>query len=232
MTLRDGRTVADPRLDRLIQFDERSRSHPIRATVGGKPQRSYTWRCNQWFDQGREGACVAYALGHELAARPSEVQGLDDPWLMGVYHAAQKADPWPGGSYPGASPSYSGTSVLAGVKVLHSQGWFKSYRWAFGLNDLILGVGYNGPAVIGIAWYEGMYSPDADGFIKPEGPVVGGHAILVRAVNVKDRLFTLRNSWGRDWGRDGDCLVSFDTMDRLLNEQGEAVFLMGRKSRP
>lgn len=232
--LRNGSQTEDPRLDRLVQFDERSRAYPIRTAADKKPLKSYTWRCNAWLDQGREGACVAYSLGHELAARVVEVNPtlITNDWLIKkVYWEAQKIDPWEGGSYPGASPKYEGTSVLCGVKVLQSYGFFNSYRWGFGIDDVLYGLGHNGPAVLGIAWYEGMYSPDGNGFVHPNGNVAGGHAILARAINVKEEFVTLHNSWGSSWGKNGDCYITFEDLNRLLKEDGEAVFVTGRNTK-
>jgi len=230
--LKNGTVTQDSRLTRLENFDERSREYPISELVSDKFPRSYTWRCNEWFDQGREGACVGFALGHEAASRPAEFKGLTFDYLVeNVYHEAQKIDPWPGGVYPGGDPQYEGTSVLAGIKVMKKIGFFKSYRWAFGLEDLVLGVGYNGPAVLGVRWYEGMYKPDENGFIQPSGSIMGGHALLARAVNVKKGYFTLRNSWGRTWGIDGDCYITFEDMGKLLEENGEAAFMINRTSK-
>ena len=227
--LRDGSIVEDVRLDRIAMFDERSRSFPIRTMLKASRPRSYTWRCLNWLDQGREGACVGFGIGHELIARPAEAKTVDYSYArQQIYWEAQRIDPWAGGAYPGASPFYEGTSVLAGVKVARRLGWFESYRWAFGLEDLMMGVGYNGPAVLGLAWFEGMFWPDSDGYIHPTGRCVGGHCILCRAVNVKARRFTLRNSWGKGWGMDGDCYVTFEEMDTLLRQRGEAVFFLKR----
>ena len=228
-TLKDNTTTEDARLDRLVQFDERSRNYSINPTVSQKTPRSYTWRTTEWYNQRAEGACVSFALGHELNARPAEIKTISEDWLVkGLYWNAQRIDPWQGGSYPGAVPFYEGTSVLAGVQILHKLGAFKTYRWAFNTDDIILGVGYNGPAVIGVNWYQGMINPDENGFIHPTGNLVGGHAVMLRAVNVKKEFFTIRNSWGREWGVDGDCYITFNDLHNLMRQQGECVFLMER----
>jgi hypothetical protein len=228
-----GRMAASRLFARLEYFDTRSRSFPISSIL---PQaavpRSYSWRVREHFDQGSDGACVAFSLGHELNARPAEVAGITPRWLVEkVYWEAQKIDPWPGGAYPGASPRYEGTSVLAGVKVLHKMGAFEEYRWAFGLQDLIRGVAYNGPAIIGVNWYSGMLNTTASGFIYPTGSLLGGHAVLVRGVNVKERRFTIRNSWGKNWGMNGDAYISFSDMEALLHNRGEAVFAKKRTAK-
>ena len=229
--LKNNQETEDPKLDRLVQFDERSRAYSIADVLTSKKLRSYTWRCNDWFDQGREGACVGFALGHELAARPAEVKGLDYDYLVKeIYWEAQKIDPWEGGSYPGASPEYAGTSILAGVKRVKQLGWIEEYRWAFNIEDVLYGIGHNGPAVLGIPWHYDMYFPDDDGFIKPTGQIVGGHAILARAINMKKGYVTLRNSWGKSWGKKGDCYISFEDLEKLLNNYGECCFLIKRKS--
>jgi hypothetical protein len=229
--LRDGSEVADARLARIVQFDERSRNFPIREVVSStKKPRSYTWRCDAYLDQGSEGACVGFSMTHELVARPAVYRDLDSTFARKqVYWEAQKIDPWEGGSYPGASPVYEGTSVLAGVKVLKNLGYIEQYRWAFGLDDLVMAVGYCGPAVLGVAWYEGMFDPWSCGHLHVQGQVAGGHAILCKGVDVKDRTFTLHNSWGRSWGNGGDAKISWSEMERLLHEQGEAVIPMGRR---
>jgi hypothetical protein len=260
--LRDGTTVDDRRLDRLIQFDEASRGYPIRTLVAGKKPRSYSWRIiAPWglIDQMAEGACAGFAETNELIARPMEksFESLDQAnrFARDLYHEAQHGDPWDG-CYLGArcplAPStgdYDGTSILAVIKAAQQRGHFKAYRWSFSLHDLVLGVGYEGgPALIGIWWYDTNYTPDANGFIRPQGNKVGGHAILVRAVRIiwhKDKTwethgwdavdldrsyFILRNSWG-PWGIDnsGDCFVTLRDMGTWLADDGEAAFMVGRQ---
>lgn len=219
--LKGGNYTFDPRLDRLVQFDERSRKFPVRALVPVK-RRSYTWSIYARLNQGSEGACVGFSWAHELAARPSVNMVDDDLARMGIYREAQKIDEWPG-------EQYEGTSVLAGAKVVQKHGFMKEYRWCFGLDDMIQAVGHVGPVVLGINWYESMSVPFPDGFIQVAGGVVGGHAILAFSVSNHSRYFRLHNSWGEGWGDKGTCKVRFEDMERLLHEQGEACVPIGRR---
>jgi len=232
--LKGENATHDQRLDRLVQFDDRSRNYSIADTrTAAKKHRSYTWRCDATFDQGMEGACVGFALGHELAARPAEVRDLTSKFLREqIYWEAQKIDPWAGGAYPGANPRYEGTSVLAGIKVVKKLGYIDEYRWAFNMDDLMYGIGHNGPALLGIPWYYNMYFPNKAGVIVPTGMMVGGHAILARAINLKTGMITLRNSWGPLWGVGGDCYIKIDHLQYLLEKDGECAFLMKRRSNP
>jgi hypothetical protein len=253
--LRDGSSVDDLRLGRLVQFDEQSRAFPIRAAGVPVKPRSYTWRVMApWvIDQYREGACVGLCIANEAQCRPAEVvfgskEVAEKVGKEGFYWGAQRIDQWQGGSYPGASPRYEGTSVLAGMKTAQQLGYFRQYRWAFGLQDVVYGIGRNGPAVLGINWYDSMYRPN-NGWISPRGShVVGGHAILARAVKILwlnkalagtwagvdlDRSYVvLRNSWGISWGDHGDAKLTLSDLGWLLDQQGEAVFAVDRVAKP
>lgn len=217
--------MTDPRLDRLQEFDERSRAYPVRELLTTEQQRkprSYTWRLAERLDQGSEGACVGFAWAHEAAARPAVIRGLAEADAREVYRRAQQLDAWPG-------ENYSGTSVIAGAKACQERGWLTEYRWAFGIDDLELAVGYKGPAVLGLDWHAGMLRPDANGRIHPSGPVVGGHAIVCVGVNVKHQTFRLVNSWGAGWGFVGSCYILREDLARLLDADGEACVPVVRK---
>jgi hypothetical protein len=223
VVMRGGHVATDIRLGRVPQFDERSRNFPIRALLdaGAKP-RSYTWRLDTHLDQDNTPFCVGFSIAHELAARPVVVTHVDTMLAVGLYKRAQQLDEWPGEDYPGSS-------VLGGVKAASEGGYYDEYRWAFGIDDLIVAVGHHGPAVLGINWYRSMFGPDHDGTIHVDGSLSGGHAILTNRVDVKHERFFLSNSWGVGWGLNGGCWISFTDLDRLLHEDGEACIPISRE---
>lgn len=235
MRLRDGSSTNDARLNRIVQFDDRSRHYMARALLTADQQspRTQLWTIptrSPVLDQGQEGACVGFGVTNELRFRPVPVHGLDETFArQRIYWEAQKIDPWPGGSYPGASPVYEGTSVLAGVKAASNLGFYGEYRWAFGEPDLALAVSYLGPVILGLNWYSGMFRPDPDDhYIQPTGTIEGGHCILCIGVNVRSSYYTLYNSWGPTWGRNGRARISRTHMAKLLAENGEACLISQR----
>lgn len=204
-----------PVLDRLIEFDERSRNYPIRTLVADKPRRSYTWQVGVSLDQGNEGACVGFGWAHELAARPKVHPLMTNESARMLYHEAQQLDAWPG-------DSYEGTSVIAGAKAVMSHGWLHEYRWAFSENDLALAVGYRGPVVLGVNWYSGMDDLQADSAGRLWAPVTGfvrgGHCFITHGYSVPLNAYKCWNSWGAP----SEFYITASDMARLLADQGEA----------
>lgn len=201
--------------DRVYQYDERNLDYPIRTVLPPRKPRSYTWSCATHLDQGNLGSCVGNGFTHDAIARPRPHAGLTETDAVSLYHRAQQLDETPG-------ENYEGTSVLAGAKASAERGWLTQYRWATNVDDMVSAIGYVGPVVIGVNWYEGMMDTDERGFIHPTGSVQGGHCVLVKAVDVKNQTFTIHQSWGTSWGLKGDCKISWSDMARLLNEQGDA----------
>lgn len=213
-------------LGRLEQFDERSRNFPIRTLLAetNKKPRSYTWRCKQNLNQGQTSSCTGFSWSHELIARPAEVQGITNDTALEVYKLAQKLDEWEG-------ENYDGSSVLGAVKAtqrLHP-GKILEYRWCFSFDDVLRTLSYLGPIVVGTNWYNSMFIPDEKGIVKVGGDNGGGHAYLLTGLDVKRKLIRIHNSWGKEWGKDGQAFISFDDMDRLLRERGEACVAVKRK---
>lgn len=202
--------------NRIPEFDPKSLEFPIRTLVANKARRSYTWSVPVALDQGQEGACVGFGWAHELAARPTPVAGITNERAFAIYRRAKQLDQW-------AGENYEGTSVIAGAKTVMELGYLKEYRWALGPgaaaaeNDLALAVGYKGPAVMGTYWYNDMFTPDAQGYLRPTGGIAGGHCYLVHGYNLK-MGYKVWNSWGTGFYG----YISVPDMITLLANDGEA----------
>lgn len=242
----DWRSLNYDIADRLQPHTVEASSYSIHEGLKPVAEVPYSmdWEINQWLDQGQEGACVGFSFSHELLAVPKPVTGVTDIWARNLYFDAQKIDPWPGGAYTGAKPFYEGTSVLAGAQVLKNRGFYSRYDWALNIEDLVHGLITYGPCVLGIDWYEGMYNTDRNGFIAPKGRIVGGHAIMVASAHIKYKRISktrwlsygfgdmdkaksyviLHNSWGKDWGVNGQAKISVADLEKLLMDNGEACF--------
>lgn len=235
--LRDGSTAADPRLGRLVEFDPRSRDHPVRALIEAAKPVTRLWDIpagEPVLDQGQEGACVGYGVTNELRFHPEPVPGLDATFARErIYWPAQRNDKFSGGAYPGANPYNEGTSVIAGIKEAVKLGFYGEYRWAFGETDLALAVSHVGPAVIGVDWYKGMSRPDIHGYLNVTGALRGGHCVLVIGINTRYSYYTIYNSWGPGWGgragmAPGTARLRRSAMARLLRQDGEACLITQR----
>lgn len=210
--------------DWKINLDPRSLNYKIAKRYTALKQRSRMWKRDTWLDQGQEGACTGFGGGHAMATTPRRHKPqVTNEDARGYYHGAQRNDEWPG-------ENYSGSSVTGLMKYLKSIGLVLTYLWATTMDELIHAVGYLGPVVIGVDWYEGMEDVDADGFIHKTGAKVGGHCLLIGGVDIKKQAFFLYNSWGKDWGVQGGCWISFADMAALMADGGE--FAVITKAKP
>lgn len=210
-------------LGRLQEFDERSRSFPVRTLLGDVPALSTKiWDCEVWLDQGSEGACVGFSWAHELAAEPAVIS-VSEPYARLIYREAQKIDEWPG-------EDYEGTSVLAGVKIVQGLGWIDEYRWAFNTADVLEAIVNIGPVVLGTNWYEGMWDTNQNGYVLPTGSLQGGHAIAIIGYDHERGAVLLHNSWGTSWGVDGRAWLDIASLEFLLGQQGEVCVPVLRNS--
>ena len=208
-------------LGRVHVSDERDQQYPLRSMLPKQaPKRhfKYYWAEGWKGDQGTTPQCVAYSWLHWLEDG-SVTQNHKEPPVINpleLYKDCQKNDYW-------AGEDYDGTSVRAGAKVLQRRGYIKEYRWTWNVDELALAVLTIAPVVVGTNWYAGMDRPDENFELKLTGSVLGGHAYLINGVNMKKRMFRMKNSWGQNWGKKGHAYISFDAMQRLLNEWGEAA---------
>lgn len=216
ITLRDGSTVTDRRLDRLQEFDERSKNFGV-AEVLPTDIKSKTWRLKERLDQGRDGACVGFGTTHRIAALPISFGNASNDYALRLYHEAQKLDNWPG-------EDYEGTSVLAGAKAAKNLGHFAEYRWCFNVDDIMRAVSHEGPVIVGISWKDSMWDPDERGLLDASGATAGGHCLIIRGLTLEPRgarkgvgpVFRLTNSWGPDWGEHGEAFITVEDFERYL----------------
>jgi hypothetical protein len=206
-------------LGRRKKEDPRDSKFKITAVLPKKAPSitSRNWNANGWWgDQGAMPHCVAFAWVHLLEDGPvTQVSGpapILDP--AGLYKLCQRVDEWPG-------ENYDGTSIRAGAKILQGLGFIGEYRWAWDLDTMINAVLTEGPVTIGTNWYYDMFFPKEKNIIKIGGRLAGGHATVINGVNTKTGFFRLKNSWGRSWGNKGHALISFEDMEKLINQDGE-----------
>jgi hypothetical protein len=236
--LRDGSETYDVRMDAIPFEDFRNQEFPV--TVPSQVPINKYWLTDGALDQGGEGSCVGHGLTQCLKSEahvtnieerfPGIINKLDTKFAKEeIYFKAQMIDEFPGGEYPGANPRMGGTSLVHGLKVLKDASLIKSYTWGSTLQELILGVGYNGPAVLVIPWFSGMYEvPKSRPYLKVSGYHVGYHCILVKGVSPNGKFFVLLNSWGLSYGDKGRVRVSFDEMQKLFNYFHQFAFLQSK----
>ena len=217
----------DPRLGRLHLPDERDQAFPMSAVAPPRATRTfrYWWPSGWWGDQGASPRCVAFAWLHKVADGPRttlRTPSVDEIPAMNptdLYCAAQAIDPWEGDC---TRPLYDGTSVRAGAKVLHRAGLIEGYRWAWDIDTVVRTLLDVGPLVVGTTWTTGMFTPDRQGRIRPDGSDAGGHAYVLNGVNTNTGWIRCKNSWGRSWGDSGFAWISIDDFADLLADRGEA----------
>ncbi len=188
-----------------------------------------------WIDQGAESACVGAALTHIIEdsafTRPESPRGTAIISYLDLYHEAQNFDEWEG-------TDYDGTSARGGAKVLMDRGLISSFLWAENLTDIIDALLYHGPVAIGTKWTEEMFAPrwEKDALGNPrwtlldEGPLAGYHEYVLNAVNVEASVVRIKNSWGQWWGDKGRAWMDFDTLERLVFSDGDALIVTEQKA--
>ena len=222
--------------DWVSEHDSKSRKYAMRSVLKQRniEKKPTLWQEGIVLDQGSEGACVGFAWTGELLAEPEAPKtqpsfSYANSLAVSFYKEAQKIDQWPG-------ESYEGTSVLAGAKIMQQAGFIGEYRWCFGIDDVRDAVISEGPVVVGVPWFNGMYDTLPNGLVKLSGKSTGGHAILItgyhprmRFGNVTEEVFRWRNSWGTDYGINGSGWIKYKDLAKLLSENGEACVPMQRE---
>jgi hypothetical protein len=198
-------------------------------------------------DQGQEGACVGFGCS-AMSSITNRMQRYANTgqWMTyryanrWLYLEAQLVDPW------GDTPPEEGTSVEAAAKTLRNQGHrrvqsgkigpvmpehgISAYRWAQNHDEIRAALWANLAVAIGVNWYNAFFAPyqkDDELWIDipPGNQVAGGHCVCLYRMSDRRQAFRFMNSWGASYP---PVWIGYDTMDRLINEYGEAVVITDR----
>lgn len=220
----------DPRLKRHVRHDPRSRRYPF-PTAELTLTSVRHQRMIPILDQGQLGSCTGNAGIGDVATQPlygalvkAGLLGRFDSSEAGavqLYSAATQLSS-PGDSYP---PNDVGSDGLSVAQVLQKWGLISGYQHTFTLDDLLLALTVT-PVMIGITWYNQMFTPESTGQVRPGGSVAGGHELCATEIDVENERVWLDNSWGAEWGIQGRCWVSWDDLGTLLADQGDCTILL------
>jgi hypothetical protein len=244
--LKGGHTTKDRRLDRIPFFDDRSRAFQVRRLLGSgyaplRRRRSIVF--GPGHDQGREGACTGFGAVHAAQSKPHS-RGILTPQIAREwYFDNQKIDYWPGGAYPGASPFYEGSSVLATMQTGVARGMWGSFWWVGAgsqtvVQDIIDATRHVGPVVFGLNWHESMFYPSPSGVVEVDldSEIFGGHCVAAQdclymkpAGHPYGLYLAVQQSWGPDHGASYRGVPGFilirvdDNLEGLMHEDGEGA---------
>lgn len=216
------------RLGRHVQHDPKSLRYaaPVlpRSAIESK---RWTRRAAVW-DQGQLGSCTGNAaagwVGTDNAARMGLVEvggrAVDEAFAVDLYHRATMLDEF-NGVYP---PEDSGSSGLGAAKALQQIGLSPSYQHAFSLQALESAL-QSGPVLVGISWYNSMFTPGADGVVPVDesSGLAGGHELCVDQLDTVRGLVGFTNSWGTGWGEEGRGYFRLADLAALLAADGDVT---------
>lgn len=219
------------------RHDQRSLEYPVRQLLSSSIQiKPKMWKEGVILDQGTEGACVGFGWTAQFLTDPVSPKKqpkviVADKFARQIYRDAQKIDEWFG-------EDYSGTSVLAGAKIIQSRGLMDSYRWCFGIDDIRNTLLTIGPVVLGVPWYYSMYYTDTSALVNVDinSGIAGGHCILLTGYHPsmkfgknRQEVYRWRNSWGKDYGKMGSGFIKAQDLNFLINQSGEACVPINKK---
>jgi len=214
-----------PKLGRHVNHDSESRRFTFR-TEGLQIKSVVHQRHIPILDQGEVGSCTGDAGIGNLGTSPlfdnlaHNPYSLDQAGVLKLYNDEENLDG--DGPYP---PNDNGSSGLTCAKVLAHAGVITSYQHCFDISSVLLALSAY-PFLFGCDWHERMFTPDADGRVRPTGAIAGGHEILCREFDQNGERLIFDNSWGESWGLRGRFYLTLKDFESLLNNDGDVIILM------
>jgi hypothetical protein len=185
---------------------------PGRDLAGVAVPEEKLWRIGPILDQDESGACVGFAWRAWMNAAP--VASNPERHLQARISIlrAQLVD-----EFPGKEPAMSGTSMRAGAKVLVREGYLEEYAWSGSADEILTWVRAKGPLVFSTQWFDFMFDPDEDGYVRARGGIAGGHSLCAFGIATNDDLH-IQQSWGEDYSLDGCIKMSRTTLSYLISQ--------------
>lgn len=202
-------------LDASAQSDPRNASYRVRELLASNAATdSRKWPCAVRLNQGKEGACVGFALTQWLATAPGPIVNGTNEAARQLYYDIKCTDQWRG----------EGTRIENGLALLKARAIISTYYWCQSAYEMRQTVIQLGPLVCKIPVFDGMYRPDFAGRIRPTGKINGWHAILLNEYDASwDRNWFV-NSWGKRHGRRGRVWMTSADCQTLLNIGATAAY--------
>lgn len=172
-----------------------------------------TWPDADQLDQGQTGHCVGFGWAQWGNTLPIEDHFTDDDGNA-IYYECKVID--------GQPRQENGSNVRSGAKAMQNRGRLATYAFASTMDAIRNWLHGTGPIVVGTDWTEGMFNPNAQGFVTPTGKVAGGHCYLLVGDLASENALLFQNSWGAGWGQDGYFKMTVDDFATLFAHQGDA----------
>jgi hypothetical protein len=210
-------------LGRNVHHDSRNLWYPYRRTAPTLVTKLHA-RNAPILDQGDVGSCTGNGEVGCLACEPVFTTlppgtSLNEALALKVYSGAETIDG--DGPYP---PNDNGSSGPSAAQAAKNLGLISGYTHCLSLSDVLDALQASAVS-IGINWYSSFDSPPSSGLlsISSGAYVRGGHEPMLRGIDVDAQTVFGDNSWGTSWGVKGSFTMSWDTLTRLLAEDGDGT---------
>lgn len=175
------------------------------------------WDVDRILDQGETQHCIGFAFAGFGNTEPI-FSNFSNHEADALYYVAREYDGLPIDEY--------GTTLRSGAKAFRKAGRIDAYAFTRSVNEIAEWIFEKSPVVVGTHWYSAMMETDAEGFVSPEGYLMGGHAWTIIGCDFRglfNRHFIGLNSWGEKYGANGRFKIRAGDLARLLRHNGEAV---------
>jgi hypothetical protein len=187
------------------------------------------WDSPVVLDQGTTPHCVGFAgaayIATEQVNSPENATITNDDGHK-LYRECKVIDQNPLGE--------NGSSVHSLMIALKNRGIIDAYAFAAHYEEAKDWVSKYAPVITGLSWYYGMAYP-LNGIMRRTGNIIGGHATIIIGTNCAYSGLSLnrvRNSWGRNWGLNGDAYISDEELGLSIHEMGEMAMAVKLTTKP